>query len=131
MKRWLWLLMALTMLALACGTALAESSEPASEQNMISWEGLATMGGAIAATLFIVQFLKVPLGKVFKIPTRVLVYIIAAALMIAANIITGKAKSAPDIFLVLLNAIPVALSAMGAYELTFVKVDHPHGDEKA
>ena len=36
-----------------------------------TWEYLATIAGATAATLLIVQQLKLPLDKLWKIPTRI------------------------------------------------------------
>ena len=38
----------------------------------LTWTYLATIAGAAAFTLLVVQFLKAPLDKVWKIPTRVL-----------------------------------------------------------
>ena len=43
-----------------------------------SWEQLATIAGAALATMLIVQLLKLPLDKVWKIPTRIIVFLIAA-----------------------------------------------------
>ena len=39
-----------------------------------SWEQLATIAGAALATMLIVQLLKLPLDKVWKIPTRIIVF---------------------------------------------------------
>jgi uncharacterized BrkB/YihY/UPF0761 family membrane protein len=85
-----------------------------------SWEQLATIPGAIAATLLIVQYLKLPLDKVWKIPTRFMVLIIAFCLMAGAQA-TIRGLTWPDVPLVAINAFVVALAAMGAYELTYAK----------
>jgi len=50
-----------------------------------SWDYLATIAGATAATLLIVQLLKLPLDKIWKIPTRILVYFIALGLLLLAT----------------------------------------------
>ncbi len=87
-----------------------------------TWEYLATLAGATAATLLIVQFLKVPLDKVWKIPTRLFVYFIALIiLLIATAFTTGiTIQNAP---LAAVNAFLVALTAYGTYEVTFAKLD--------
>lgn len=86
-----------------------------------TWELLATTAGATAATLLIVQFLKLPLDKIWKIPTRVFVLGIAFALMAGAQAII-RGLTWPDVPLVLVNAFVVALAAMGAYEVSFAKL---------
>jgi hypothetical protein len=88
-----------------------------------TWEYLATLAGATAATLLIVQFLKVPLDKVWKIPTRVFVYFVALViLLIATAFTTGLTiQNAP---LAAVNAFLVALTAYGTYEVTFARLEH-------
>ena len=87
-----------------------------------SWEQLATIPGAIAATLLIAQYMKFPLDKVWKIPTRFMVLVIAFMLMAGAQA-TIRGLTWPDVPLVAINAFVVALAAMGAYELTYAKKD--------
>lgn len=82
------------------------------------WAQLGTVAGATAATLLIVQFIKLPLGKLWKIPTRAIVYAIALLIMIGARAFTEGLVLA-DIPLLIINAFVVALAAMGSYELTF------------
>ena len=53
--------------------------------NPVSWEQLATIGGAAMATMLIVQLLKLPLDKVWKIPTRIIVFVIAFVVLILAT----------------------------------------------
>ena len=89
-----------------------------------SWDYLATIAGATAATLLIVQLLKLPLDRVWKIPTRLLVYFIALIILILATAFTTGLDWNTGI-LTAVNAIIVALAAMGSYELTFAKADHP------
>ena len=90
--------------------------------NPVSWEQLATIGGAAMATMLIVQLLKLPLDKVWKIPTRIIVFIIAAIILTLATYFT-KGLTWNMALLTLINAVIVALTAMGGYELTFKKLE--------
>lgn len=85
------------------------------------WKQIATIPGAIAVTLLIVQYCKLPLDKVWRIPTRYLVLMIAFVLMAGAQAAI-KGLTWPDVPLVLINAFVVALAAMGAYEVSYAKV---------
>lgn len=87
------------------------------------WEYLASIAGAAAATLLIVQFAKVPLDKVWKIPTRLLVYFLCLAIMLVATHFTSGLTLQATV-LAALNAFISALTAYGAYEVTFAKLDH-------
>jgi len=87
-----------------------------------SWIYLATVAGATAATLLIVQFLKVPLDAVWKIPTRLLVYLIALVIMLVAQYFVDG-LTVEKAALAFINAFVVALAAYGSYELTFSKID--------
>lgn len=86
------------------------------------WTQLATIAGATLATLLIVQLLKLPLDKVWKIPTRIVVYVIALIIMTAAAYFNGE-LTGERFGLAAVNAVIVALAAMGTYELTFAKLD--------
>ena len=88
----------------------------------VSWDQLATISGAALATLLIVQLLKLPLDKVWKIPTRIVVFVIAFLVLLAATYFT-KGLSWNTALLTVINAVIVALTAMGAYELTFKKLE--------
>ena len=90
--------------------------------NPFSWEQLATIAGAALATMLIVQLLKLPLDKVWKIPTRIIVFLIAACVMLLATYFT-QGLSWNTALLTLLNAVIAALTAMGGYELTFAKIE--------
>ena len=112
--------------------ARAETMEPAEGvtvdlpqepvgQGPYDWTQIATIPGAIAATLLIVQYLKLPLDKAWRIPTRYWVLLIAFGLLaLAQSMIRGLTW--PDVPLVALNAFVVALAAMGAYEVSFAKL---------
>lgn len=86
-----------------------------------TWQHLATIGGAAALTLLVVQFIKAPLDKVWKIPTRFLAYIIALVTMLAATALT-TGLNIDSVLLAVVNAILAATSAYGMYEVTFAKI---------
>lgn len=100
--------------------AVAAESEP-TPTTPWTWQYLATIAGATAATLLIVQFLKVPLDHVWKIPTRAFVYIVAFVILTTATGFTDG-LTANSFLLCLLNAFIVALAAYGGYEITFAKL---------
>lgn len=104
---------------LEVAASVVESELPT---NPFSWEQLATISGASLATMLIVQLLKLPLDKVWKIPTRIVVFVIAAVVMLLATYFT-KGLSADTSILTILNAVIAALAAMGGYELTFAKIE--------
>ena len=104
---------------LEVAASVVESELPT---NPFSWEQLATISGAALATMLIVQLLKLPLDKVWKIPTRIVVFVIAAVVMLLATYFT-KGLSADAAILTILNAVIAALAAMGGYELTFAKIE--------
>lgn len=119
MKKLLYCLMLLMSILMFSSVALAEGELPTEP---FSWEQLATIAGAALATLLIVQLLKLPLDKVWKIPTRIVVYVIALIiLLLATYFTTGLTWS--NAALTALNAVIVALTAMGAYEVTFHKLN--------
>ena len=88
----------------------------------VTWEQLATIGGAAMATMLVVQLLKLPLDKVWKIPTRIIVFVIAFIILILATYFT-QGLSWSTALLTVINAVIVALTAMGGYELTFKKLE--------
>lgn len=90
-----------------------------------SWEQLATIAGAALATMLIVQLLKLPLDRVWKIPTRIIVFLISAIVMLAATYFT-QGLTWNTALLTVLNAVVAALTAMGGYELTFAKIEEKH-----
>lgn len=86
----------------------------------LTWGYILTNGGAVFATVFIVQFLKLPLDKVWKIPTQYVVYFIALILLAVANFFVGKLNL--EMFaLIVFNSFIVAWSAMGLYENAVAK----------
>jgi len=120
----------LVILFLVPGLAMAEElAEVAVEvvaselpTQPVTWAQLATIGGASMATMLIVQILKLPLDKVWKIPTRIIVFVIAFIVLILATYFT-TGLDASTALLTVINAVIVALTAMGGYELTFAKLE--------
>ena len=104
--------------------AYAADSSPAPNimSEYLTWEFLGTMVGAVAATTLITQFLKLPLDKVWKLPTRFVVYLIALMILFAVELFTGKVTMEGSI-LIILNAIVITMASMGAYEATFKKLE--------
>lgn len=75
-----------------------------------TWQTLATLSGAAIATGLFTQFLK----DAIKIPTQWLSYILAAIILLAANLFTGHTEIAV-LAIIPLNAVIVSTSANGAY----------------
>ncbi len=110
---------ALIMMLMICVSAFAEGE---GVNAPFDWIYLATIAGATAATLLIVQFTKMPLDKVWHIPTRVFVYFIALIILGVATYFTAGI-TVENALLAVVNAFIVALTAYGAYEVTFAKSD--------
>ena len=87
-----------------------------------TWSYLATIAGAAAFTLLFVQLFKVPLDKVWKIPTRAFAYIVSLAVMVAATAFT-TGLTVQSALLAAVNALVSALMAYGSYEVTFAKLN--------
>ena len=120
-------LFAFPVSALAEDTADATTGITASEAGTpaepFTWQYLASIAGAAAFTLLVVQFLKAPVDKIWKIPTRVFAYIIALLTMLVATAFT-TGLDIQTALLAVVNAFIAALTAYGAYEVTFAKLDN-------
>ena len=121
MKKLICCLVLMMVVMLFSSVAMAEGELPTEP---FTWEYLATIAGATVATLLIVQLLKLPLDKVWKIPTRIVVYVIALIILLLATLFTGSLTVQSGV-LTAVNAVIVALAAMGAYEVTFRKLEKP------
>ncbi len=89
---------------------------------MYTWASLGTTAGATAATLLVVQYLKEPLDRLIKLPTRILVLIVAFLVLLGAEAFGADGLHWSEVPLEFVNSFLVALSAMGAYENTFKRV---------
>jgi hypothetical protein len=96
----------------------ASAEEGMASLQAYTWHSLGTTAGAAAAVLMIVQLIKAPLDRVWKLPTRLVAYMVAFILLLAAQHFTGG-LSMESVMLAAVNAAMVALSAYGAYEVTF------------
>jgi len=90
-----------------------------------TWESIGTFSGAVALVVFLVQLLKLPLDRVWKIPTQYVVYVISLAVLLLAQAFVPElgGLSAEAVLLCVLNAAVVALSAMSAYDLAIGRVE--------
>ncbi len=115
--------LSLSALWLAAPPAVAEAVQGGRVPGAyFDWTYLATIAGATAATLLIVQYTKAGIDKVLKFPTRLYVYIVALAIVLCAQAFTSG-LSLSDVPLLLLNALVVSTAVYGSYELTFAKLD--------
>ena len=124
----LYLCLMLLLALLLPVVALAEGELPT---DPFTWGQLATIAGATLATLLIVQLLKLPIDKIWKIPTRIVVYFISLIILLLAQAFTTGLTWSTGM-LTVFNSVIVALAAMGAYEISFRKYDAkiPEGDEE-
>ena len=121
------------VLCLFCSAALAEGLSAVATggetqaaplpKEPFSWEYLATIAGATVATMLIVQLLKLPMDKVWKIPTRIVVYLIALIISLLATAFT-TGITVENGLLTAVNAVIVALAAMGGYEVLIRRLEN-------
>ena len=116
----LMLLLMGAMLILPCAAAADGEAAITVPTEPFSWEYLATVAGAAAFTLLAAQYLKLPLDMVWKIPTRIFVYCIAAVVLLVATAFSSG-LNAHTVLLAFAYAFIAAFAAMGAYEVTFAK----------
>ncbi len=81
----------------------------------LTWEYLGTFAGAVAITTILVQFFKLQADKVWKIPTRYIVYLISVIILFAYQIFNGSLEL-ENIVLTLLNAVVVSMASMGLFD---------------
>ena len=84
-------------------------------EDFFSWHEISTFAGSIAATMVILRFITMlQIEWLAKRPAVAEAYVIAATLLIAADIFLPGDPSAETIGLALINAVIVAISATGA-----------------
>lgn len=116
MPKWRGFAFTTLMLVMAALPVCAEAVQ-AGTDTFFDWGYLATYSGAVAAVVFIVQFLKLPIDRIGHVPTRVLVYFVSLAVLLLAHLFTApKAFNVEVVALAALNAVIVAFAAMGIYE---------------
>ncbi len=83
----------------------------------LDWGLLGTFSGAVGLTVIIVQMLKLPLDRVWRVPTRFLVYIVCFTIMLLAQVFVGEqAFTVQIVAITALNAVLGTLTAMALYE---------------
>ena len=122
----------LMLVILGCGAAFSEGMKQGTTVTAVtgsslptepfSWEYLASIAGATLATMLIVQLLKLPMDRVWKIPTRIIVYVIALIISLLATQFTGG-LTLENGLLTAVNAVIISLAAMGAYEVIIKKFE--------
>ena len=83
-------------------------------EHFFTWGDLVTYGGAVMAVLIITEFTK-DLPGIRKIPTRIWAYLVALVLLVPAVIFTADTIRAEDVLLCLVNAVLVAMAAVGSF----------------
>lgn len=114
-KLFAFLLLAMMLLPVL---ALAEGiqTEP------VTWDYLLTIAGCAAMTVLIVQLLKLPLDRVWKIPTQIVVFFISLIIMLLATYFTSGLTWS-NALLTVFNSVIAALAAIGMYETTVAKFE--------
>jgi len=97
---------------------VAESGGGTIPTEPFTWQALGTIAGCTAFALLFVQLIKAPLDKVWKIPTRLLVYVVCLVLMLASAVFSGDGLSLNTALLAVANAVIPTLLAIKTYELT-------------
>lgn len=102
---------------------VAESGGGTIPTEPFTWAALGTIAGCTAFALLFVQLIKAPLDKVWKIPTRALVYVVCLVVMLLSAVFGGDGLTWNTALLAVVNAVIPTLAAMGAYEVTFGRKD--------
>lgn len=88
----------------------------------LNWEFLASFTGVVTVVTLLIQFLKLKLDKVWKIPTRFFVYGMSIVLLFTVEYFT-KGLAIDQIPLILLNGVIVTITSLGTYEVSFKKLE--------
>lgn len=83
-------------------------------ESFFTWDQLGSYAGATMAVMIITQFTK-ELPGIKSIPTRLWAYIISAVILILATVFTVDNITPSVILLCLINAVIVAMAAIGGY----------------
>ena len=85
-----------------------------SPESFFTWADLTTYAGATLAVLIIVQFTK-ELPGIKSIHTRLWAYIVSVVLLVLATVFTVDKITPNVILLCFVNAVVVAMAAIGGY----------------
>lgn len=86
-------------------------------ETFFTWDQLGSYAGATIAVILFVEFTK-DLPGIKAIPTRIWAYIIAAVLLVLSTVFTADVITPATILLCLINAVIVAMAAVGGYDIT-------------
>ncbi len=122
MKKLFWLFLMLAAITLMPMAALGAGEGGGA---FFTWQGIGTYGGAVALVVFMVQALKLPLDRVWKIPTRIVVYFVSLGVLLLAQCFVPALGGLTweNGLLCVFNAFLVALAAMSTYEVAIDKVE--------
>lgn len=91
--------------------------------NFITLDYLSTFVGMVAVVVLITQFTKDLVDKVAKwLPTKYLVFIYSLIVLIGTQIMTNT-FDASKLFLTLINAMLLTMTAQGGYEWVFKPIE--------
>lgn len=83
-------------------------------ESFFTWADLASYAGATMAVLIITQFTK-ELPGIVKIPTRLWAYLLSVVILVLGTVFTVSPITPSVILLCLINAVLVAMAAIGGY----------------
>ncbi len=89
--------------------------------DFFTWATLGTYAGAVLAVALITELIK-GISWLDKLPTRVVSYVVALVVLIAANAVAGTLTWAA-VGLCVVNAVVVALAANGAFDAATANKD--------
>jgi peptidoglycan/LPS O-acetylase OafA/YrhL len=116
LKRIIALLFIALFVLAVMSPAFADDGSVPTPDNYMSLGFLGTFAGAVAAVVLVVQFLKAPADKVWKIPTRYVAFIVALIILFVFEAAVNRLSTPGWYIVVPFNAILVALTAMGSYD---------------
>lgn len=115
-----FLLLAILLCCLALPImSFAEPLLPEDVGSFFFWELIGTYAGAVAVVVFIVQLLKLPIDRIWHIPTQYVVYVVSLAVLLLAQAFIPSLGGLTwqNGILCAFNAILVALLAMSTYSI--------------
>lgn len=104
---------------------LSAKAAGADGASFFTWESIGTFTGSVALVVFLVQLLKLPIDRIWKIPTQYVAYGISLTVLLLSRVFApGQgALDVQSVLLCVLNAAVVSLSAMSAYDMAINRVE--------
>lgn len=91
--------------------------------NFITLDFLSTFGGMVTVVVLITEFTKELIGRLTKgLPTKYIVFLYSLLTIISYQIMSNT-FDASKLFLTVVNAIVLTMTAQGAYEWTFKPIE--------